>query len=134
MASKVMSGCWLGGGADKPGERSEPRVQTQPFPVRIHGESRGAYGYVRDLSQSGMQIRTFAFGSPEPRLVGERINIRFALPGGGPELNCAAQVVWNMVPGEGPHRYNIQGVRIVDMENSARARLSDWLNSACSTP
>lgn len=127
MASKELSGCWLGSGSLNMGVRSEPRVQTQPFPVRIYGECQGAYGYVRDLSRSGMQIRTFKFCSNEPKHVGERIDIRFSLPGGGPELKCAAQVVWNRIPGEGPGSYNIQGVRIVDMEAGARSSLSDWL-------
>jgi len=129
MASKELPGCWLGDSTVNKGVRSEPRVQTQPFPVRLYGEQEQAYGYVRDLSRGGMQIRTFKFSSPEPKHVGEKINIRFSLPGGGPELRCSAQVVWNMVPEDGPPAVKLQGVRILDMEAGARSMLSDWLLS-----
>lgn len=111
-------------GRDK---RTESRTPIQALPVKIAGECARLYGYSRDISASGMQVRAFALCPGWPKPVGERISIEFEMPDKGVDFSCKAEVVWNSVPPGGPSSMVLQGIKFVDLEPEAHARIGRWL-------
>ncbi len=110
--------------------RSEPRLLTQAFKVKVVGDCQSMYGYARDISRSGMQIRTFSLLSPVPKEAGEKIHVEFHLPSKGEDirLSCRARVVWNSVPPGGPKTITLQGIRFEDIEPEAQEKIDTWIS------
>jgi DNA-binding response OmpR family regulator len=77
-------------------------------------------GILLDLSESGLDVL-----SAEPQVPGALLNLRFQLPGSSFEVNAHGQVVWAKPNGQ-------SGVRFVELENSTKAQLKDWLQAAAS--
>ena len=114
----------ISSGRDK---RAETRAPIQALPVKVIGECARFYGYSRDISTSGMQVRAFALCPDWPKPVGDRIRIEFGMPDKGVDFCCKAEVVWNTVPANGPQSMVLQGIKFVDIEPEAQARISRWL-------
>lgn len=110
-------------------KRSQPRVATEPLAVKIFGECQRTYGYIRDISRTGLQLRTFMFCSSEPKKVGEKISIEFAVPDCDLTIACRAEVVWNRTPEYGPQTLNIQGVSFVEIDDTVQQRLGECVRA-----
>ena len=117
-------GKYISPGHDK---RAETRAPIQALPVKITGECARLYGYSRDISASGMQVRAFALCPDWPKAVGDRISIEFEMPDKGVEFCCKGEIVWNSSPPGGPSSMVLQGIRFVDLSPEAQARISRWL-------
>lgn len=105
--------------------RAEPRMRTGAYAVMITGECQRTYGYSRDLSRSGMQIRTFSLCDGWPKTVGEKIKLEFSLPSQGVHFSCNAKVVWNSTQGEDYRSMSLQGVMFEDMDPAIAARIGE---------
>ncbi len=112
-------------------KRLEPRASTTALAVRTVGDCQSIYGYARDISRSGMQIRTFSLCDSPPKEVGEQINILFRLPDKVKdiEFGCRATVMWNGVPPEGPDTVTLQGVKFRDIDPSSQDRIDNWIST-----
>ncbi len=108
-------------------KRAFVRTPIQALPVKITGECARLYGYSRDISASGMQVRAFALCPDWPKAVGDRINIEFTMPDKGVDFSCKGEIVWKSVPKGAPSSMVLQGIRFVDLEPEAHARISRWL-------
>lgn len=113
-------------------KRSEPRSQTQAFKVRVIGDCQRIYGYARDISLSGMQVRTFSLCSSFPKTVGDQVRIGFRLPDMDTEIECRAGVIWNAGPPEGPDTITLQGVRFIDLPSSDQSKIDEWMKGKVS--
>lgn len=105
--------------------REEQRLKTAPLAVRVVGECRRTYGYARDISPSGMQIRTFMLCDDWPKPVGERIRIEFSIPDKGFSISCGAKVMWERAPLDWSGSMLLQGVRFEDIDPALRERLGE---------
>jgi hypothetical protein len=117
-------GNYISPGRDK---RTESRAHIQALPVKITGECARLYGYSRNISASGMQIRAFALCPDWPKPVGERISIEFEMPDKGVDFCCKCEIVWKTVPPDGPSSMVLQGIKFVDIEPDAQRRINSWL-------
>ena len=124
VSCSTDQGNYNSSGRDK---RKEPRTPLQALPVKIDGECARLYGYSRDISASGMQVRAFALCPDWPKPVGERISIAFEMPDKGMDFSCKAEIIWNAVPPGGPSSMIMQGIKFVDLEPEAQARIIRWL-------
>jgi len=111
-------------GCDK---RTEFRAPVQALPVKITGECSRLYGYSKDISASGMQVRAFALCPGWPKPVGDRISIEFEMPDKGIGFSCKGEIVWKTVLQNGPEPFVLQGIKFVDLEPEAKATLGNWL-------
>jgi len=111
-------------GRDK---RAESRAPVQALPVKIAGECSRLYGYSKDISASGMQVRAFELCPGWPKPVGDTINLEFGLPDKGIDFSCKGEIVWKAVQKQGPESFVLQGIKFVDLEPEAKATLGNWL-------
>jgi len=107
-------------------KRTEARLRTKAYPLRIHGDCQSIYGYVRDISPNGMQIRTFSLCSSVPKAVGEKIKISLRTDEGS-ELSFTAEVRWNGLPMYTDDAVNIQGVKFDDSDPTIKRNLNTLL-------
>lgn len=107
-------------------KRSEPRVRTQALPVKISGGCKRLYGYSRDLSSSGMQVRVFSLCPDWPKQVGERIDLDFRVPEMEISLQCKAEIIWNCVPHTGHEKMVLQGMKFIDLPPEIKNQLKSW--------
>jgi len=70
-------------------KRVSPRIIIPLIPIEIGNELRQFFGFILDVSRSGVMIQTFR-SMDEDTL----INIRFNLPHTKKSLNCSARVAW----------------------------------------
>lgn len=105
--------------------RSEPRLRTGAYAVMITGECKRTYGYARDISKSGMQIRTFSLCDTWPKPVGEKIKIEFSIPNQDLHFSCLAKVVWNTAKDEDSRGMSLQGVVFEDIDPAVKARIGE---------
>lgn len=109
-------------------KRAELRAVTPAFAVKVIGECRRTYGYARDLSRTGMQVRTFSFCSSTPKPAGERVVLEFKLPENDIPISCKAEIKWNVVPPHGPDTINLQGITFVELAPELRDMISEWVD------
>ena len=124
VSCNTDQGNYISPGRDK---RAESRIPVQALPVKITGECARLYGYSRDISASGMQVRAFSLCPDWPKPVGDRINIEFEMPDKGVDFSCKGEIVWKTVPDHRPESFVLQGIRFVDLEPEAYARITGWL-------
>jgi CheY-like chemotaxis protein len=97
------------------------RVPVQA-PVEITlPDDRKCEGILLDLSESGMDVLT-----AEPQAPGAQLNFRFQLPDGTLEVHAQGEVAWASPNGQ-------TGVRFLDLDQSIKAQLQDWLQAAAGT-
>ena len=111
-------------------KRSEPRVRTQALPVKISGGCKRLYGYSRDLSSSGMQVRVFSFCPDWPKQVGDTIDLEFRVPEMEINLQCKAEIIWNCIPRTGHEKMVLQGMRFIDLTPEIKNQLRNWTKEA----
>jgi len=104
-------------------KRSARRVRTKAFPVRLTGECQSIYGYARDISSTGMQVRTFTLCQSFPKEVGEKVSLRLNIPEQEIELDCKARVVWSCTPENTPGTVDLQGVRFEDLDEAVKKQI-----------
>jgi len=104
-------------------ERKEPRTRTKPFKVSVVGECGKLYGYVKDISASGMQVRTFKSCEGLPKRAGETIMLSLKLPGEN-EVQCKARIRWSRSPEDVAGGVLMQGLEFVDPSDEARVVIS----------
>lgn len=114
------------GTADK---RKEPRLKTEPFKVNVVGECGKLYGYARDLSPSGVQVRTFRICDELPKGTGSSIRINFRVPANDAEVECKARVLWSRTPPDCASGVEVQGVEFTDMDDETRKSISEWVEN-----
>jgi len=110
----------------RPEKRVEDRVPTRAYPVKVIGECQRLYGYARDISRSGMQIRTFYLCESGPKKVGDTLKLEFRLPEKGISFDCDARVMWNFVPPDGPASMQLQGVMFEGITQSVKKKIDEW--------
>jgi len=101
--------------------RRSYRVPVQA-PVEITlPDTRKAEGILLDLSDTGMDVLT-----AEPQVPGALLNFCFQLPDGSLEVQAHGQVAWANPNGQ-------TGVHFLDLEESLKSQLKDWLHAAAVT-
>jgi c-di-GMP-binding flagellar brake protein YcgR len=110
--------------ADK---RGEPRIKTSPFKVNVLGECGKLYGYARDLSASGMQVRTFRICDDLPKRAGNSMKINFRVPENDTKVECKARVLWSRTPSDCVSGVEVQGVEFVNLDEKVKRAIADWV-------
>jgi len=113
--------------SEKAEKRREPRVKTEPFKVNVIGECGKLYGYARDLSTSGMQVRTFRICDQLPKGIGNSMQVSFRIPDGDAEVECRARVLWSRTPPDCVRGVEVQGVEFIDLDDETRKYISEWV-------
>lgn len=98
--------------------RRAHRVPVQAAVELTLPDTRKIEGILIDLSETGMEVLT-----AEPQGTGALLNFRFQLPDASFEIQAHGQVAWANPNGE-------TGVRFLDLEESTRSQLHDWLHAA----
>jgi DNA-binding response OmpR family regulator len=98
--------------------RRAHRVPVQAAVDLTLPDTRKIEGILIDLSETGMEVLT-----AEPQGTGALLNSRFQLPDASFEIRAHGQVAWANPNGE-------TGVRFVDLEETTRSQLRDWLHTA----
>lgn len=106
--------------------RRFPRVLVD-LEVDYSHEDTYLFAYIRDISATGLFVRTNA---PEPP--GTRLNVRFTptlASRGAPPLELEAEVIWINAyrPGHSDNLHPGMGIRFVDLDPDDRARLVDFV-------
>jgi len=104
-------------------ERKEPRSKTRPFKLSVVGECGKLYGYVRDMSASGLQVRTFKSCEGLPKRAGETLTLSLKLPGSDP-VECRARIRWSRSQEFVASGVEMQGLEFVEPSNEARVVIS----------
>lgn len=94
------------------------RVPVQAAVDLTLPDSRKMEGILIDLSETGMEVLT-----AEPQSSGALLNFRFQLPDAAFEVQAHGQVAWANPNGQ-------TGVHFLDLEESARTQLQEWLRAA----
>jgi hypothetical protein len=102
-------------------------VSTRAIMVRVDGKVHHVYGFARDISSSGMGMKTFNTLLSYPIDVGERVRLAFRLPDRGREIECDAEVVWNEASSGDRYEIMHQGFRFTGMRSSCADELRRWL-------
>jgi CheY-like chemotaxis protein len=97
--------------------RRAHRVPVQAAVDLALPDRRKLEGILIDISETGMEVLT-----AEPQGSGALLNFRFQLPNASFELQGHGQVAWANPNGE-------TGVRFVDLEESTKSQLHDWLHA-----
>jgi DNA-binding response OmpR family regulator len=96
------------------------RVPVQA-PVELSlPDKRTMEGILLDLSETGMDVLT-----AEPQVPAALLKFRFALPDASLEIDAHGQVAWAKPNGQ-------TGVHFLDLDESIRTQLQEWLHSAAS--
>jgi DNA-binding response OmpR family regulator len=98
--------------------RRAHRVPVQAPVELTQPDTRKVEGILIDLSETGMEVLT-----AEPQATGALLNFRFQLPDGAFEVEAHGQVAWANPNGQ-------TGVHFLDVEESTRTRLQEWLRAA----
>jgi len=104
-------------------ERKEPRTRTKPFKVSVVGECGKLYGYVKDISASGLQVRTFKSCEDLPKRAGETITLALKLHGEA-EVQCRARIRWSRSPENVAGGVLMQGLEFIEPSDEARVVIS----------
>jgi len=107
--------------------RSVPRVETDTMLVRVDGNCLHSYGYAKDISSSGMKLRTFSTCPPEDIKMDGPIRIEFALPDKDIKVSCIAEPVWGEKLTGGIISTMLQGVRFTDIDPTSQVEIYDWV-------
>jgi hypothetical protein len=102
--------------------RAEERVPAD-LPARIVTRNGEKVALIYNLSSTGAYVAT-----PRPTLRGGAVTLLFSLPGG--EVELAARVVWNNVPGN-LRRYNApigMGLRFTEIPGDVQTDLLRWVD------
>jgi DNA-binding response OmpR family regulator len=98
--------------------RRAHRVPVQAPVELTQPDTRKVEGILLDLSETGMEVLT-----AEPQANGALLSLRFQLPNGAFEVQAHGQVAWANPNGQ-------TGVHFLDVEESTRTRLQEWLRAA----
>lgn len=112
-----------------PEKRAEPRTPTKAIMVRVNGQCHQVYGFARDISSSGMGLRTFTTSEPYPIEVGEKVILEFRLPDSGRDITCEAEAVWNAAPDGETYTIMHQGFRFTAVEPALEDEIRSWVGA-----
>ena len=98
--------------------RRAHRVPVQAAVELTRPDSRKVEGILIDLSQTGMEVLT-----AEPQDRGALLKFRFQLPDAAFEVQAHGEVAWADPNGQ-------TGVHFLDLEESVKVQLQDWLRAA----
>lgn len=99
-----------------PEKRVDPRAATRAVIVKVNGSQHQLFGLTRDISRSGMGLRTFAAFFTNPIDVGDRVRLEFRLPESGQDVECEAEVVWSGASDGGSDGMIRHGLRFTGIE------------------
>jgi PilZ domain len=107
--------------------RSVPRAETDTMMVKVDGYCLHSYGYAKDISSSGMKLRTFSTCPPDEIDMKGKIRVEFALPDLGPKVTCIAEPVWGEKLTGGIISTILQGVRFKDIDPASQVEIYEWV-------
>jgi type IV pilus assembly protein PilZ len=130
MGAKKVSG---GGAFDRirstelegPERRQWERVLVD-LEVDYGNEENYLFAYIRDISATGIFVRT---NSPEPP--GTRLNLRFTTPGRGDTFELEGEVIWinPYRPGHSDNLHPGMGIRFIGLTDDDRERLVEFIKT-----
>jgi uncharacterized protein (TIGR02266 family) len=84
------------------------------------------FAYIRDISATGIFVRT---NSPEPP--GTRLNVRFTPPPDDTPLELEGEVIWinPYRPGQPDNLHPGMGIRFIGLSDDDRGRLQDFIKT-----
>ena len=84
------------------------------------------FAYIRDISATGIFVRT---NSPEPP--GTRLNLRFTPPSADSPLELEGEVIWinPYRPGQPDNLHPGMGIRFIGLSDDDRGRLQDFIKT-----
>lgn len=110
---------------DKPDSRKELRVPLLITKVKAEQGGKFFFGYAKSISKTGLFIQ-----SANPKDVGEKFRIEFALPKDMGTISCTAEVVWK----RDYHPYDEfepgMGLKFVDIEEEMAIKIDKWVLTA----
>lgn len=105
--------------------RGEPRVLVD-LEVDYGNEDNYLFAYIRDISATGIFVRT-----TEPEPPGTRLNLRFTPRASSAPLELEGEVIW-INPYRPDRRDNLHpgmGIRFVGLTDDQRRRLDDFIKT-----
>ncbi len=114
-----------GSGLPPHDRRGEPRILVD-LEVDYGNEDNYLFAYIRDISATGIFVRT-----TEPEPPGTRLNLRFTPRAAQPPLELEGEVIW-INPYRPDKRDNLHpgmGIRFVDLSPDNRRRLVEFIKT-----
>jgi type IV pilus assembly protein PilZ len=105
--------------------RGEPRVLVD-LEVDYGNEDNFLFAYIRDISATGIFVRT-----TEPEPPGTRLNVRFTPSGSSDVLELEGEVIW-INPYRPEKRDNLHpgmGIRFIGLTDDQRKRLVEFIKT-----
>lgn len=112
------------------GPEAHERRQWQRVLVDLEvdygNEDNYLFAYIRDISATGIFVRT---NSPEPP--GTRLNVRFGSRGSGDPLELEGEVIWinPYRPGHTDNLHPGMGIRFIGLSDDERRRLGELIKT-----
>jgi type IV pilus assembly protein PilZ len=94
--------------------------------VDYGNEENYLFAYIRDISATGIFVRT---NSPEPP--GTRLNLRFTTPGRRDSFELEGEVIWinPYRPGHSDNLHPGMGIRFIGLTDDDRERLVEFIKT-----
>ena len=112
-----------------PGQGSDRRRWERllvDLEVDYGNEENYLFAYIRDISATGIFVRT---NSPEPP--GTRLNLRFTEHDGDDSFEIEGEVIWinPFRPGHSDNLHPGMGIRFIDLTDDYRERLVEFIKT-----
>lgn len=103
--------------------RQQPRVALEAE-VTLESESNFYAGFTENVSEGGIFVATYARHS-----VGERLRVRFTLPGLSEAIEATCEVRWLRVQNPTSDTPPGVGLRFMDLSDTARANIERFVRA-----
>jgi len=125
MAARKAGDSAVGRDVDPKDRRQWQRVLVD-LEVDYGNQENYLFAYIRDISATGIFVRT---NSPEPP--GTRLNLRFTPHGAKDPLELEGEVIWinPYRPGQPDNLHPGMGIRFIGLSDDERRRLSELIKT-----
>ena len=124
--------CIVSSGADNDNESENERDRRRwqrvlvDLQVDYGDQDNYLFAYIRDISATGIFVRTNTPEEPSTRL-----NLRFTPSDGGEELQVEGEVIWvnRYRPGQADNLHPGMGIRFVELEPEQKRRIEEFVKT-----
>jgi uncharacterized protein (TIGR02266 family) len=109
-----------------PSERRQWQRILVDLEVDYGDEDNYLFAYIRDISRTGIFVRT-----NNPEAPGTRLNLRFTPHGSRDPFELEGEVIWinPYRPGHSDNLHPGMGIRFIDLDPDDRARLAEFVKT-----
>ena len=103
-------------------KRTELRIPLLITKVKVEQAGKIFFGYAKSISKTGLFIQTV-----NPKDVGERVQIEFALPKDMRTISCTVEVLWKRVYRPWDKQEPGMGLKFIDIEGKMAKKINKWV-------